>query len=248
MPEKHYYEQINYTTSYFLPYLHNFISDFQGKEVLEIGCAEGGLLKVLSEKGANVTGIEISKPRVDLALEKNPNLNIILGDITAPILSEKLNKKYDLIVMREVIEHIYKKEETFRNISELLKGQGLLFISFPPKWSPFAGHQQIAKSFLKYIPYLHLLPKNLLYSIAKAFGDSKEYIDEIKLHFSTGCTISTFETLSKKYKLTPVIKEFFLFRPVYLQRFGLPKLKLPNIPLIREMITLGCESLLKKTF
>ncbi|MBX3008254.1 MAG: class I SAM-dependent methyltransferase [Melioribacteraceae bacterium] len=248
MPEKHYYEQINYTTSYFLPYLYTYISNFDGKEILEIGCAEGGLLKVLSEKGANVTGIEISKPRVDLALEKNPSLNIILGDITATDLPHKLNKKFDLIVMREVIEHIHKKDETFRNISILLKKDGFLFISFPPKWSPFAGHQQIAKNFLRYIPYLHLLPKNLLYSIAKVVGESREYVDEIKLHFSTGCTINTFEILSRKYQLTPIIKEFFLFRPVYLQRFGLPKLKLPNIPLIREMITLGCESLLKKTF
>lgn len=246
MPEKHYYEQEKYTEKYLLPYFLNIIPNFKQKKVLEVGCAEGGLLTSLQELGMNVGGVEISPERAAIAKEKNDSLKIIVGDITDPSMPEILNEKFDLIIMREVIEHIHDKEAAFNNLDLLLNNNGYLFISFPPKRSPFAGHQQIGKSILKAIPYLHTLPQGLLKYTAGAFGESPGYIDEIKLHYSTGCTIKKFEALCSVRNFIPVKKELFLFRPIYSQRFGLPTLRVPGIPLIREYITLGCETVLQK--
>lgn len=246
MPEKHYFEQKEYTEKYLLPYLQRHIPDFHKKSVLEIGCAEGGLLEIFQNLGMETLGIEISKPRVDLALTKNSSLNIIEGDITDSDITNKVNKKFDVIIMREVIEHIHNKESAFDNIKNFLNDGGFLFVTFPPKWSPFAGHQQIAKSFLKVVPYLHLLPKSLLQFIASSAGENHGYVEEIKLHFSTGCSIKKFEKLSSINLFKVIKKELYLFRPIYTQRYGLPKIKWPNIPVFREVATFGCESLLQK--
>ncbi len=246
MAEKHFYEQKEFTSKYLLPYFQKSIKDFEAKKVLEIGCAEGGLLEIMEVNGNYAVGIELSEERAAIAKEINPKLKVIVGDVTDPNLPQKLNAKFDLIIMREVIEHVMDKTAAFDNLNALLNDNGYLFISFPPKRSPFAGHQQIGKSILKAIPYLHVLPKSFLKALAKVFGEKDGYINEIKLHFSTGCTINEFEKQSRRIGLKVIKKEFFLFRPIYALRFGLPTIKLPNIPLLREYISFGCECLLQK--
>lgn len=246
MAEKHFYEQAEYTKKYLIPYFQKNIPEFHKLSVLEVGCAEGGLLEVLQEMGMEVAGIELSEERANVAIQKNSKLNVKVGDIMDPDLPTKLNKKYDLVIMREVIEHVPDKYAAFRNLDLLTNDNGFLFVSFPPKRSPFAGHQQIAKSFLKMVPYLHVLPESLLRPVAKKLGEKSDYVDEIKLHFSTGMVIDQFEYLYTYRHFKPVKKELYLFRPIYAYRFGLPTVKLPNLPLIREFISFGCEVLLKK--
>ena len=246
MAERHFYEQKDFTQNYLLPYFQKNIPNFHKAKVLEVGCAEGGLLEVLQDLGMYARGVELSPERVSIATEKNPKLKIDVGDITDPSLPEKLGETFDMIIMREVIEHVPNKYAAFDNLYKLLNEKGYLFMSFPPKYSPFAGHQQIAQSFLKAVPYLHMLPETILRPIADSLGEKKDYVDEIKFHYSTGCSINQFEHhyLMKNFKI--IKEEFFLFRPIYALRFGLPTLKLPNLLGIRECISFGCESLLQK--
>lgn len=246
MAEKHFFEQKEYTEKYLIPYFQKSIPDFHKLKVLEIGCAEGGLLDIFNSIGIEASGIEISSERIEIALSKNPQLKIDQGDITDITLPSRAGKVFDLIIMREVIEHVYNKSAAFDNLNNFLKPGGYLFVSFPPKYSPFAGHQQIAKSILKVIPYLHLLPSQVLKPVAKTFSETEDYVDEIKLHYSTGMKISEFEKLCRYKNFIPVRKELFLFRPIYGYRYGLPKIKLPDIPLLREVLTFGYEVLLKK--
>jgi len=246
MAEKHFDEQKQYTKEYLLPYFQKLIPDFHKKKVLEVGCAEGGLLEALQEIGMYVVGVELSPERAETAVKKNPNLKILVGDIMDPELPEHLSETFDVIIIREVIEHIPDKKAAFDNLAKLLNDDGFLFISFPPKLSPFAGHQQIGKSFLKVIPYLHILPKSVLKPVAKYLSEDTGYIDEIKLHYSTGCTIHEFEFQCLLQNFIPIKKDYFLFRPIYALRFELPTIKLPKIPILKEYISFGCETLLQK--
>ncbi len=245
MAEKHYNEQVKYTNEYLIPYFKRHIPNWQKLKVLEIGCAEGGLINVFHNLEIDATGVEISEKRVQLAISKNPNLKIVVGDIMDENLPNKLGK-FDFIIMRDVIEHIPNKEITFTNIEKLANPNAYLFFSFPPKFSPFAGHQQIGKTILKAVPYLHLLPTSILKRLAKTMGERDYYVGEIKLNYSTGMQIQKFENLCKSKKFIPIKKDVFLFRPIYAYRFGLPTIKLPNIPLIREVLTFGYETLLQK--
>ena len=109
MAEKHFYEQKEFTKNYLLPYFQKNIPNFHKCKVLEVGCAEGGLLETLQDLGMYTVGVELSDERVNIAKEKNPGLNIFVGDVTDQNLPKILNEKFDVIIMREVIEHVPNK-------------------------------------------------------------------------------------------------------------------------------------------
>ena len=96
-------------------YAKNFLFDFIGdkiisnQEILEIGCAEAGLLKFYDEKGAICSGIELSDIRYKnaLLLNKNKKINIFQADIcNSKTFQVQLKRKFDTVIIRDVIEHI----------------------------------------------------------------------------------------------------------------------------------------------
>lgn len=246
MAEKHFYEQKQHTTTYLLPYFRKHIPHFDQMKILEVGCAEGGFLDELHRLKIHAVGLELEAGRVGLAKEKNPHLRILVGDITDSRIADIIGETFDVIVLRDVIEHIPDREAAFSNINKLLNKKGYLYITFPPKYSGFAGHQQNGRSLLRRIPYLHLLPGWCLRGLGKLFKEKEPLISSIILNFRHGLTIRAFEKYCLKFRLKPVVKELFLFRPIYKIRFHLSPRKFPNVPVIREFLAFGCEYLLQK--
>ncbi len=246
MAEKQYHEQIEYTNNYLYKYFEENIKKFENLRVLEVGCAEAGFLKVLKERGHFVTGIELDEGRASMAKEFNADIEVIVGDITDESLVKRFDDKFDLVVMREVIEHVLDKDKAFRNLFNLLKDDGCLFISFPPKYSGFAGHQQVGRTILKFTPYIHLVPDFIVSFLVKILGESPNFVNHINENYSTGISIKQFLGLCKKYKFVFRKRDFYLFRPIYKQRFGFPVVKFFNLPLLNEIFAFGCECLLKK--
>jgi SAM-dependent methyltransferase len=246
MAEKHFIEQKEHTKSYLIPYFQKYIPNFNALKVLEIGCAEGGFLEILYELGIDAVGLELEPQRVKIAIEKNPNLKIIIGDITDDKIVEQIGKRFDLIVMRDVIEHIPRRSEMFSNIVKLLNTEGYLYITFPPKYSGFAGHQQNGKSLLRYIPYLHLFPRQMIRFLGRMVNERANLIEGVISNYEDGLSIKMFERYLTMYKFTSVVKDLFLFRPIYKIRFNVSPKKIPNIPILREFIAFGCECLITK--
>jgi len=246
MAEKHFFEQEKHTVSYLIPFFQTYLPNFYTMTVLEIGCAEAGFIKQLNESGITAMGLEIEESRVQIAHKYTPNAIIHVGDITDPKIVKKFNTTFDLIVMRDVIEHITEREQTFANLRALLKDDGYLYITFPAKFSGFAGHQQHARSFLKYTPYLHLLPSFKLKFLGRMLKERPQFIATVKANYKNGLSIRGFEQYCAQFNFSFVRKELFLFRPIFKSRFGLPIIRIPNIPLIREFMAWGCECLLRK--
>ncbi|RJP62917.1 MAG: class I SAM-dependent methyltransferase [Ignavibacteriales bacterium] len=246
MAEKHFFEQIEFTNWYLIPYFKKHIDNFDSCNVLEVGCAEGGFVKVLHDRGIKVKGLELEQIRVDTAKSKAPELDIIQADITDPNVSENLGTKFDLIVMRDVIEHIPNRDAAFKNLYNLLNDNGFLFITFPPRFSGFAGHQQNGKSFFKYLPYIQILPNFLIRFLGKISNQSDKLINHVIINYKIGLSINKFERFYNKYSFEVIKKNLFLFRPIYKTRFGVNPINIPNIPLFREILAFGCETLLKK--
>ena len=246
MAEKHYEEQIRHTKEYLIPYLDRHLPDWRQYQILEVGCAEGGFLSVLRELGVNAVGVELEPDRVETARRRDPLLQIEVGDITDSALAAKWPPHFDLIVMRDVIEHVPERDAAFANLSRLLKPGGYLYVTFPPRFSAFAGHQQNGRTILKRFPYLHLLPDFAIRFLGQIFGESKALIAAVIHNFRTGLTIRRFENLYNEHEFTPVVQELFWIRPVFKIRFGLTPRRFPNIPFFREFLALGCEYLLRK--
>ena len=246
MAEKHYLEQQKHTRDYLLPFFKESIQEFAGKHILEVGCAEGGGMDVLSLEGFDVVGLELEADRVAIAQKKNPDLNIRVGDVSDPNLPQTLKKQFDLIIMRDVIEHVPDRENTFLNIRQLLTPGGYLYITFPPRFSPFAGHQQHGRTLMGKTPWLHLLPSFILRGASKLLNENPEVIESVLLNYRIGLSIRAFWKGMKKTDLIPNRQDYFLIRPAFQTRYGLKPRKLWNIPVFREFFCMGCECLLQK--
>ena len=113
-------------------FLFNYINEdsIKGKRVLEIGCAEAGLLKFYNEKGANCSGLEFSNTRFNNAvlLNDKDKLHLFQANICEPSSYKKhIKQSYDLIIIRDVIEHISNKDIALSNMFSILKPGGKLF-------------------------------------------------------------------------------------------------------------------------
>jgi SAM-dependent methyltransferase len=247
MAEKHFIEQKSFTTGYLIPFFEKYLPDFYNMHVLEIGCTEAGFIDVLDHIGIKAVGLELSEERVTLAKRKNASLKIYTGDITDSKIVEKIGEQFNLIVMRDVIEHIEHRNNAFSNIKKLLKQKGYLYITFPPRFSAFAGHQQNGISVLRYIPYIQLLPQIIIKFLGRLFKENEKIIDSIIANYRIGLTVQSFENYCRQYHFKMTKKELFIFRPIFQIRFNISAKKIYSVPLIREFFTLGCECLLQNS-
>jgi 2-polyprenyl-3-methyl-5-hydroxy-6-metoxy-1,4-benzoquinol methylase len=94
--------------------------------LLEIGCGDGGFIKILKETNKfDITGIEPSVRFYNHSKQIHNKIhNIYLSDY-----KEKIT--YDVIVAREVLEHIADFKSFLSKTVSLLKEEGLLMIQVP---------------------------------------------------------------------------------------------------------------------
>lgn len=240
-----YFEEQGLTTGKFVvPFLADLKKPEAGIDVLEIGCGEAGNLKPFLDLGCKVTGIDISCHRIELAKEfykdhKNrKNLQLICSDIYDVIPENK----FDLIIMRDVIEHIPNQEKFMGFAKGFLKDEGKFFLAFPPWQNPFGGHQQLCKSkILSKLPWVHLFPRRIYRIVLHAFGEIHETIDALLEIKDTGISIERFERILKheNYKIDKRV--FYFINPNYETKFGLKPRKqirlISSIPWVRNFFT-----------
>lgn len=243
---KFYTEQYWYASNFLSSYLK--IDDWNNLNVLEVGSAEGGGLKYFFEKGANCWGIEISKGRNDFAKEyiNEKEINFIEGDICDSSFVNKL-PQMDVILIRDVIEHIPDKLSALKSIKSLLKENGVIFLSYPPKYSPYAGHQQNIKKKIGSLPFIHLLPQNIYKIFLKAAEQTDQKILEFFQTKRDMISIKKIEKYFKQTKLAIEKKDYYFIRPCFEKRFGWKpkKIFLRHIPIVKEIFTLGALYQLK---
>ena len=243
--QQYFNEQAETTKRFVVPYLSDLLNIDVNTSVLEIGCAEAGNLKPFVDLGCKVTGIDIACGRIELAKEfyseheNRENLELICEDIYNVKPSDK---KYDIIVMRDVIEHIPNQEKFMGFVKEFLKKNGKFFLGFPPWQNPFGGHQQVCKNkFLSKLPYFHILPRAVYKAILNVFGESEGTIKGLLEIKDTGISIERFERILKTGNYTINKRTFYLFNPNYETKFGLKPRKLTklisSIPWLRNFFT-----------
>jgi len=105
--------------------------DIKEKSILELGCTSGGILKYFYDQGAKRTvGLDPEPEYVDYG-KKKLGLEIYEGFIE----DFKSKNKFDLIIMRHVVEHLLDPVKDLERAYELLNDQGLLFVETPSLYS-----------------------------------------------------------------------------------------------------------------
>jgi len=242
--QQYFNEQALTSQKFVVPFIADLVNFTNETTVLEIGCAEAGNLKPFVDMGCKCTGIDISCGRVELAKEfykdhiNRQNLTLICEDIY------KVNpdKKYDVIIMRDVIEHIPNQELFMGFVKNFLKPDGKFFLAFPPWQNPFGGHQQICKSkMLSVLPWFHLLPRPLYRFVLKIFGESEGTITGLFEIKDTGISIERFERILKHENYKTRRRVFYFINPNYNTKFGIKPRKQTSIvsaiPWVRNFFT-----------
>ena len=257
--DKKRYFNMQYETSkqYILPFVAKHMDLNQSLDILELGCAEAGVLKAFTDQGHNCTGIELSEGRIELAEqflthERNAGLIRFSSSNLFDLTPGQDGHLYDLIILKDVIEHIPNQEEFIPFLSTFLKPKGKIFFGFPPWLMPFGGHQQLCRNkWLRKSAWIHLLPKSIYGAILRQGENQKEVIDELLEIHDTGITIERFNRICKKNSLKMLSNKHWLFNPIYRWKFGLsPKTVIAPfraLPYIRNIYTTAYYALVEKT-
>lgn len=91
--------------------------------LLDVGAGTGDFLKLAKERGWEVHGMEPNQKASSFALEK--------GIALKGSLKEFEGKKFDVVTLWHVLEHIPNLEETVEALSKLVKLNGTLIIAVP---------------------------------------------------------------------------------------------------------------------
>jgi SAM-dependent methyltransferase len=251
--ELYFKEQGVTTLKYVVPYVNSVKTIDENSRVLEVGCGEGGNLTPFLDMGTEVVGVDISRTQIEKATEyltknKYEKWQVIAKDIYK--VSPDEIGQFDLIFLRDVIEHIPNQKEFFKIIKQFLKDDGVIFFGFPPWRMPFGGHQQICQSkFLSVLPYFHILPYSVYKRILKLFGEDQQTIKSLIEIKDTGISIARFNRLVKKENFEVLKQTSYLINPNYETKFGLKKRVLADglkIPFVCDFYTTAIYSVIKK--
>ncbi|MDP0308977.1 bifunctional 2-polyprenyl-6-hydroxyphenol methylase/3-demethylubiquinol 3-O-methyltransferase UbiG [Glaesserella parasuis] len=118
-----------------LAYINDKTNGLFGKKVLDIGCGGGILSESMAGLGAIVTGIDMAADALLVARQhaESNHLNICYQQITVEDFLKQHcitdTEKFDIITCMEVLEHVPNPHSIIQSCKNLLKEDGLLFIS-----------------------------------------------------------------------------------------------------------------------
>lgn len=121
--------------------LVNLLGDVAGCSVLDAGCGEGYLARVLASRGAQVTGIDLSPQLIGIARQKDPGgvVTYRVADLGAPLpdLAEHFDAAASYLVLNDVVNY----RGFAATLASVLKPDGRLVLAFNnPYGAVICGH------------------------------------------------------------------------------------------------------------
>lgn len=128
--------------------LEKFLDKQNEKSMFEVGCATGFFMDLARQRGWQTEGIDISEFAVSKAREKG------LVATAGVLESYQTNKKFSVVAMQDLIEHVKDPVDIVNRAKNLLSENGLLFITTPDAGSLWAKVWN--KNWHAFVPPQHL--------------------------------------------------------------------------------------------
>ncbi|MEL7161471.1 MAG: class I SAM-dependent methyltransferase [Bacteroidota bacterium] len=252
---RYFNEQALTTRKHVIPYLEQTMPVTEDLRVFEIGCGEGGNLLPFLELGCACVGVDFNQNKINLGLgyiaEALPeaDVELLIQDVYDSS-ADRLGT-FDLIILRDVIEHIHDQGKFLRMVHRFLKPDGRIFFGFPPWRMPFGGHQQTCRNkFLSKLPWMHLLPRGAYGSLLRAGGETERNVESLLEIWDTGISIARFSRLLREAGYVFEQQTHWFFNPNYETKFGLTPRKLPGalvaLPWVKDFYTTCLYALVRK--
>jgi 2-polyprenyl-3-methyl-5-hydroxy-6-metoxy-1,4-benzoquinol methylase len=186
----------NLMTRFFSSFL-SLINANAGNEklnVLEIGCGEGELTKILQnhiKQELNYKGFDIDNEIVNEAKANNSSGDFKVGSVYD--LSDYLNEEYDFVIASEVLEHLEFPEKAFQEILKIESKYFLFSVPREPIW------RMLNVIRFKYLSSLGNTPGHIQHWSKNSFSNMiKNYFQMIKIESPWPWTIVLCEKAPKK--------------------------------------------------
>ena len=118
-----------------------------GYNVLELGCGNGGMLRLLQQScpGGKVFGMDLFPEALTYAKHRS-NCPLVCGDVLRPPFSEALH----LVGMFDVLEHIQDDMRVLQSVRNMLTPGGALCITVPAHMSLWSYFDEAARHARRY--------------------------------------------------------------------------------------------------
>ena len=157
--EQHQKHKGNLFENYIAPY---FPKDFfKNKSVLEIGCGFGGnIIHLTKNYNCNAAGLDLDSDAIEIAkevaedekLDENIFLNCAAEEVT-----KYIDKRFDIIISIQVLEHVQDVKKSINEMLSLLKDGGYIYIHVPNYDSKFETHYRLKMPSNKKEDFLKML-------------------------------------------------------------------------------------------
>jgi methionine biosynthesis protein MetW len=146
-----------------------------GHDVLDVGCADGDVGRLLQETGNRVSGLDrdeeaAEKARADLE-------RVVVADLdTSSLLDHFEAASFDVVVLADVLEHLREPERALREATELLREGGRLVLSVPNvahgalRLALLQGRWSYTETGLLDRTHLHFFPRSSLLQLLEGVG------------------------------------------------------------------------------
>jgi 2-polyprenyl-3-methyl-5-hydroxy-6-metoxy-1,4-benzoquinol methylase len=101
-----------------------------GHDVLDIGCGEGFFAAELTKSGNRIVGIDtLRAPEAGSALEQFFSIDLDCG--IEPVLHRLGSRRFDYVLMLDILEHLRHPEQILSQAARALKANGRIIVSLP---------------------------------------------------------------------------------------------------------------------
>ena len=109
--------------------INSKLQPLKNLELLDIGCGGGLLSEPMCRLGAKVTAIDASQKNIEVATYHSKKNNLKINYLCSSPEKISLNKKFDVILNMEIVEHVNDLNFFLKKSTVLLKKNGLMFVA-----------------------------------------------------------------------------------------------------------------------
>jgi len=197
------------SASYKFKLIKDFLPEKMNNKLLEIGCGAGGILSYFRSKGFDCYGMDYQNDHLDYAKNKKIKTYNSLN---------KINNKFDIIILSHVIEHMTSFKEIFAKCKLLLNKNGIIYIEVPSIESIPSHYDYTLLNFL-HIGHVTHFTKKTFTNFLNLHGFKINYINNVIHAIVTPFETNT--TIINNYKNTESILRIIQLKKILFRPFKL---------------------------